>query len=92
MKNFFTVLILLGVLGFAALNLSVVGTMVYVLGIVAAIIALLLAVQERQQRIEEKLDRLLAACAGEEALAGEEAPRRLEDLPLCKEMLEDGNA
>ena len=36
MKSFFTVLVLLGVLGFAALNLSVVGTMVYVLGVVAA--------------------------------------------------------
>lgn len=86
MKNFFTVLILLGVLGFAALNLSVVGTMVYVLGVVAAIIALLLAVQERQQRIEEKLDKLLVVREDE----GKESVG--EEIPAGGEEPEDGDA
>ena len=86
MKSFFTVLVLLGVLGFAALNLSVVGTMVYVLGIVAAIIALLLAVQERQQRIEEKLDKLLAVRKDrEEGSVEEDNLVCEEELLICEE-------
>ena len=85
MKTFFTIFVLLGVLGFAALNLSVIGAIVYVLGVAAAIIALLIALYDRQQRIEEKLDKLLAVredegkeSVGEEIPAGGEEPEDTE--------------
>ena len=75
MKNFFAIFVLLGVLGFAALNLSVIGAIVYVLGVAAAIIALLIALYDRQQRIEEKLDKLLVVREDEgKESVGEEIP------------------
>lgn len=86
MKTFFTIFVLLGVLGFAALNLSVIGAMVYVLGVAAAIIALLIALYDRQQRIEEKLDKLLVVREDE----GKESVG--EEIPAGGEEPEDGDA
>ena len=86
MKTFFTIFVLLGVLGFAALNLSVIGAIVYVLGVAAAIIALLIALYDRQQRIEEKLDKLLAVREDE----GKESVG--EEIPAGGEEPEDGDA
>ena len=60
MKSFFTILIVLVVMGYAAMLMGIFGAIVYVLGVAAAIIALLIALYDRQQRIEEKLDKLLA--------------------------------
>ena len=86
MKTFFTIFVLLGVLGFAALNLSVIGAIVYVLGVAAAIIALLIALYDRQQRIEEKLDKLLAVREdGEEESVEEDNFVCKEEILICEE-------
>ena len=86
MKTFFTIFVLLGVLGFAALNLSVIGAIVYVLGVAAAIIALLIALYDRQQRIEEKLNKLLAVREdGEEDSVEEDNFVCEEEILICEE-------
>ena len=86
MKSFFTILIVLVVMGYAAMLMGIFGAMVYVLGVAAAIIALLIALYDRQQRIEEKLDKLLAVREDE----GKESVG--EEIPAGGEEPEDGDA
>ena len=74
MKTFFVILVLLAVLGFAAMMLGTVGFILFVLGVAATMIALLVVQYDQGQRIEEKLDRMLAICeSGKTELPADEA-------------------
>ena len=74
MKTFFVILVLLLIIGYGAMMLGVIGVILFAVGVVAAIIAMLIVQHDRQERIEAKLDKLLAAREnGGEAL-GEEKP------------------
>ena len=93
MKTFFVILVLLLIIGYGAMMLGVIGVILFTVGVVAAIIAMLIVQNDRQERIEAKLDKLLAAREnGGEALGEEKPSEGLKELPLCKEMLEDDNA
>ena len=86
MKSFFTILIVLVVMGYAAMLMGIFGAIVYVLGVAAAIIALLIALYDRQQRIEEKLDKLLAVREDrEEGSVEEDNLVCEEELLICEE-------
>ena len=90
MKSFFTILIVLVVMGYAAMLMGIFGAIVYVLGVAAAIIALLIALYDRQQRIEEKLDKLLAVRKDREEGSVEEDNLVCEEELLICEAPEDG--
>ena len=72
MKTFFIIFVLLLVGGFAAMGMGVIGAVLFAAGLVAAVIALQITQYFQQERIEKKLDRLLADCENGETAAFDE--------------------
>ena len=73
MKTFFILFVLLLVGGFAAMGMGIIGVVLFVAGLVAVVMTLQINQYFLQERIEKKLDRLLADCeTGETAAFDEE--------------------
>ena len=69
MKTFFVIFVLLLVAGYGAMMLGVIGIVLFAAGVLAAVMALQINQYFLQERIEKKLDRLLADREGGDAAA-----------------------